>query len=51
MGNAGGEVDVNEVLHGTKFVLVDQQSRIRGYYDVETKAGRERLIRDARRLQ
>jgi protein SCO1/2 len=44
--------DVNpaEVLHGTRFVLLDGQSRIRGYYDVAVQAEKEALEADLRLL-
>lgn len=37
-------------LHSGKFVLVDQQARIRGYYDSEEASEITRLVRDATRL-
>ena len=39
-----------DILHGEKFVLVDVQGRIRGYYDVTEEAGLRRLLHDARLL-
>lgn len=39
-----------EILHGEKFVLVDAQGRIRGYYDVGDEAGLMKLLSDARKL-
>jgi len=38
------------IIHSTKFVLVDAQSRIRGYYDGTDAESVERLIADAARL-
>ena len=38
------------VLHSTKFVLVDQAGRIRGYYDSEDAGARDSLLRDAASL-
>ncbi len=35
----------NEVLHSPRFILVDQQGRIRGYYDVVTNEEIEELPR------
>jgi protein SCO1/2 len=37
--------------HSTRFVLVDRQSRIRGYYGTEDDNGLPRLLRDIRRLE
>ena len=39
-----------DIMHGEKFVLVDAQGRIRGYYDVSEEAGLKKLLRDARLL-
>jgi protein SCO1/2 len=39
-----------EILHGEKFVLVDAQGRIRGYYDVNDPKGFSQLLHDARLL-
>lgn len=39
------------ILHSTRFVLVDAQGRIRGYYDGLDRAALERLPHDAGRLQ
>jgi cytochrome oxidase Cu insertion factor (SCO1/SenC/PrrC family) len=38
------------VLHSTKFVLVDRNGQIRGYYDGLETVGQEQLVRDVRRL-
>lgn len=43
--------DVNSTLqHSTRFVLVDQQSRIRGYYDTSESDAIDRVIRDIQAL-
>jgi protein SCO1 len=39
-----------DIMHGEKFVLVDAQARIRGYYDVTEAEGLQRLIKDLRLL-
>jgi protein SCO1 len=39
-----------QILHSTKFVLVDKQGIIRGYYDYADSAVGERLLRDAKVL-
>lgn len=38
------------ITHSTRFVLVDAQGGIRGYYDAFDKAALGRLLRDVRRL-
>lgn len=38
------------ILHSTRFVLVDAQGRIRGYYDGLDRAALERLRRDVQRI-
>jgi protein SCO1/2 len=38
------------VAHTTKFVLIDGEGRIRGYYDGDDAASLDRLAADARRL-
>ena len=38
------------VAHTTKFVLLDGEGRIRGYYDGDDAASLDRLSADARRL-
>jgi protein SCO1/2 len=48
MENAPGlEDDLNAIMHGTHFVLVDDQMRIRGYYDSNEEDAVDRLLRDA----
>lgn len=39
-----------DVIHTSKFVLVDAYSRIRGYYDVEKPVELKALIQDAKKL-
>ena len=38
------------VRHSTKFVLVDKQGRVRGYYDSENPQSTEQLIKDVKQL-
>lgn len=38
------------ILHSTRFVLVDAESRIRGYYDAFLEGDLQRLVRDLRAL-
>lgn len=38
------------ILHSRRFVLIDRQARIRGYYDGTDRAAVNRLVRDLRRL-
>ena len=40
----------NRVTHSTRFVLIDRQGRIRGFYDGLSDEGNAALARDARRL-
>jgi protein SCO1/2 len=44
------DADENAIAHSTKFVLVDRQATIRGYYDSEDDSSMTRLIGDARSL-
>ena len=44
----GGVEDVT--LHTTRFVLVDRQARVRGYYDSTDEESLRRLLKDARSL-
>ena len=39
-----------DIMHGEKFVLVDPDGRIRGYYDVNDAPELQRLLHDLRRL-
>lgn len=50
MGRGVGPVDPSQVFHGTHFVVVDAQGRIRGYHDVALPAEQERLLALLRRL-
>lgn len=43
------EGEIFDVVHGEKFVLVDQEGRIRGYYDSD-RQGITKLVRDMKRL-
>lgn len=45
-----GRVDGEDYEHSTRFVLVDQQARIRGYYDSSNPEDVRKLIVDLRRL-
>ena len=38
------------ILHSTRFVLVDGEGRIRGYYEAFDEASTEKLRRDLLRL-
>jgi cytochrome oxidase Cu insertion factor (SCO1/SenC/PrrC family) len=42
--------DQNPILHSQKFVLVDQDSRIRGYYDADDPQTKKKLVSDVRAL-
>ena len=55
MGEAGaapleGQQDFASVMHGTHFVLIDQQSRIRAYYDSSDADVVDRVLTDAAML-
>jgi protein SCO1 len=39
-----GEEEIFEVVHGEKFVLIDDQGRIRGYYDSDSSGIKKILI-------
>lgn len=43
-------VPEERVTHSTRFVLVDRDASVRGYYDALSDAGNAALARDARRL-
>jgi protein SCO1 len=45
-----GELDGFTILHGTRMVLVDEEARIRGYYDASDADDRARLRRDLEAL-
>ena len=40
----------SEILHSTRFVLVDRQGKVRGYYDSRSKANLQHLRRDIKTL-
>lgn len=42
--------DVPDIIHGTHFVLIDRQMRIRGYYDSDDPARIEDMLRDVKVL-
>lgn len=46
MGREGPADDFASIFHGTHFVLVDEQLRIRGYYRSEDADVLDRLVRD-----
>jgi protein SCO1/2 len=50
MGAPVGETDFASLFHGTHFVLVDRQLRIRGYYDSAAPGVEDRLLHDATML-
>ena len=45
-----GDIDGNNTMHSTRFILVDRQGRIRGYYRTEEGESLGPLIADIRRL-
>jgi protein SCO1 len=45
-----GESEAGQVTHSTRFVLVDQQGRIRGYYDGAQPGTADALLPDIRAL-
>ncbi|MCB1215483.1 MAG: SCO family protein, partial [Deltaproteobacteria bacterium] len=49
MSKVEKEISDFDVIHGEKFVLVDQEGRIRGYYDSDNR-GRKELFRDFKKL-
>lgn len=52
VGTQGGEAtaqEIFEVVHGEKFVLVDQEGNIRGYYD-SNSSGIKKLLADMKTL-
>jgi len=49
-GEEGPVIDPAQVLHGTHFVLVDGEGRIRGYHDVDDEQGFEELLAAAKAL-
>jgi protein SCO1/2 len=50
MGTPPGDNDFASLFHGTHFVLVDQQLRIRGYYDSSAPDVEDKLLHDATML-
>lgn len=44
------EVEGVEMMHSSKFVLVDSRSRIRGYYDAEDSNQMRALLKDSKEL-
>lgn len=50
MGRDAGPIDPSQVFHGTHFVVVDAQGRVRGYHDVSEPEGQERLLASLRAL-
>jgi protein SCO1/2 len=50
MGKPQGENDFASLFHGTHFVLVDRDLRIRGYYDSSAPDVEDRLLHDATML-
>jgi protein SCO1/2 len=50
IGTPAGDNDFASLFHGTHFVLVDQQLRIRGYYDSSAPDVEDRLLHDATML-
>ena len=47
--NSGG-TEVEPITHSSRFALVDQQGRIRGYYSMEEPSELAHLIKDAKSL-
>jgi protein SCO1/2 len=45
--NEGSEDDFMNITHGTHFILVDRQLRIRGYYDSSGEHMEDTILRDA----
>jgi protein SCO1/2 len=45
-----GGTELEPITHSSRFVLVDQQGRIRGYYSMEDPAELARIIKDAKSL-
>jgi protein SCO1/2 len=43
----GEAANIYTIMHGDWFVLVDQQGRIRGYYDTDEKGKLDAVLRDA----
>lgn len=47
---SGDPAKLDPTQHSSRFVLVDEQGRVRGFYPYGEEDARERLIRDARAL-
>jgi len=45
-----GGSEVEPILHSSRFVLIDRDGRIRGYYGTEDEKALDRLIVDAKKL-
>lgn len=50
MGAPPADTDFASIFHGTHFVLVDGQQRIRGYYDSSARDVADRVLHDAAML-
>jgi protein SCO1/2 len=50
MGSPQGEQDFASIFHGTHFVLIDREMRIRGYYDSGDEDVADRVLHDATML-
>jgi len=48
--NPSSGTDVEPITHSSRFVLVDREGHIRGYYGTEDAGALERLIADVKRL-
>lgn len=46
-----GGTELEPITHSSRFALIDQQGRIRGYYSMEDPAELAHLIKDAKSLQ
>lgn len=42
--------DIEPITHSSRFVLIDRDGRVRGYYSLEDPGAFDRLVQDARRL-
>jgi len=47
MENEGMTGDVPDIIHGTHFVMIDQEMRIRGYYSSDDPDEIDRMVREA----
>ncbi len=50
LGENGRSNTIGPILHSSRFVLVDRQARVRGYYDSRDVAALQRLRRDVSEL-